>query len=283
VPVDVETLCRGMLTEGVQAMKKQGAAKKVGAKKTPEELVEDAKEARRLLTQQRHREQLLSLPAMDNFVVENRVLPEDDVRIIARCLTGRDSTDAEGLRCTLSGIHLVNVLLRDAGCQIIAASLRQNVGITHINLGHNSIGDIGCSALFRNCFGRTLQVLKLGGNAMTDRGCTMVTPLLETVSLRELHLHNNVISDEGVRCIARGLGLNNTLRVLNLNGNRIRCEGVVALASVLLLTAGEDDDVLGAIRNMNKTLGKLPDECRKRVYASNNSLVAVHLASNWLR
>ena len=280
VQVDLETVCRGMLME-VDSVKER--SKKLGVKRTPEELVEDAKEARRLLLQQQQRELLSTLPVMDNFVLENRVVPEDDARIIARCIQGNDSADTEGLRCTLSGLHIVNALLRDAGCTILAASLPKNKGITHIDFGHNSIGDVGSSALFQNCIGRTLNILKLGSNALTDKGCKMIPHLLETVPLQELHLHNNMIGDEGVKYIAQGLGFNHTMQVLNMNGNRIRDGGVEVLASILMLTYGEDHDPLAAMRNVSKKLGQIPTGCHRRVYASNTSLTAVHLASNWLR
>ena len=281
---DLDTLCQGILTDVTKVGDLHRETKNRLNKKTQEELVDDAKEAARQETIRLMGQASGKISALDAFVVENRVIHEDHARIFAKWIGADDSSEHEGCHCTLSSLHMVNTMLRNEGCAILASSLSKNVRIKNINFGHNNIGDVGGAALFKANIGRGLSVLKLAGNCLGDRGCRMIPPLLETAPLVELHLQNNVIADHGMKSIAQGIGLSHTLHVLNLNGNRIRDAGVQAIASVLLLTAGPDNDVLGAIAAMSKQLGKVPPEVIQRhAFVTNTTLGSLHLASNWLQ
>jgi Ran GTPase-activating protein (RanGAP) involved in mRNA processing and transport len=280
IEVDFDFLCRGMVSEEI---KESHRAKRKG-KLTHEEMLEDAKEdvkREKMLVRQ---SSWAALTSFDAFVVENRVLTEDQLHTLAKWVGARDSSEHEACHCLLKRLHLVNVMLGDDGCKIMATCLPRNKVLEHIDFGYNAIGDVGCAALFRANIGRTLSILKLGRNALGDVGCKTITPLLASAGLIELHLHNNFIGDKGVKSIAQGLGLNATLRVLNLNGNRIRDAGAECIAAVLLLTAGAQNDVMGAFVHMNHKLGMMPDEVTARsAYSTNKSLESLHLSSNRLQ
>ena len=281
--IDLEVLCRGMLTDEVKAsdINREARSRRM---KTQEEMAEDVNNAQK---QEQVRQRLETVGrgmALDALAVENRVIFEDEAHIIAKCIGARDSSEHEGCHCTLKSLHLVNAMLLSKGCFIIASALPNNQHLTSINLGHNNIGDAGCAGLFEANLGRNLTVLKLASNAIGDKGCKMIPPLLETVALVELHLQNNSIGNEGVRAIAQGMALNNSLRVLNLNGNRVRDTGVAAIAATLMLTGGSDNDTIGAIVHMSRHLGNMPPEViQKTAYATNTTLQSLHLASNVLR
>ena len=296
--VDFDTLCRGMVSDEVT-----GDVKKRAGKQAPEELLEDVKESRK--NEQRFQRQatLAAMAVFDAFVVEDVVIDEDQARILSKWIGARDSTEHECCHCLLKSLHVLNAMLRDEGCKIIAENLPRNASIANINLGHNCIGDAGCSALFKANFQRHLTVLKLAGNRLSDKGCRLLTPLLETAHLVELHLQNNLVADEGARSIAQGVGMNATLKVLNLNGNRIRDKGVEAIAAALMVKAPElresnaaetdtlteifksgKGTVLGALIHMNQVLGKIPPEVlRSTSYRTNTTLASLHLSSNWLQ
>lgn len=96
-------------------------------------------------------------------------------------------------------------------------------------------------------------------------------------SLRELTLCSNVISDEGATKIAHGLVLSTSLEMLNLNGNRIRDEGMRHLC--MSLDANTSPLVL------KNTFGSTAKQWKGARGPSrpNTSLTSLHLASNWLR
>jgi Ran GTPase-activating protein (RanGAP) involved in mRNA processing and transport len=279
IPVDLHCLCRGMLT--VPQESEMQREFKNRAKKTYEELIEDAQ--KRIREEESKRLAGTRAGSLDSFVVENRVINSDEAVIFAKWFGASDSSELEGCHCTLRSLHLVNTMLCDKGCEILSSCLSRNQLLRSINFGHNNIGDLGCAALFKASVGRNLAVLKLGGNILGDKGCAMIPAMLESVPLVELHLHNNLIGDEGVRSIAQGLGLNQSLRVLNLNANRIRDTGTENLAAVLMLKGGKHNDVLGAVNYMSRTLGIVPaGSIRRKSYTTNTTLGSLHLSSNFL-
>ncbi len=279
--VDLETLCKGMLTDEITASDLNREARRT---KTQEEMAEDAKEALKLQSVRQRRAAMSKGLALNALAVENRVIVEDQAHVLAKWLGARDSSQHEGCHCTLKSLHLVNTMLQNKGCSIIASSLPNNQQLTSINFGYNTIGDVGFAELCRANLGRKLSVLKFAGNNIGDQGCKMIPPLLETVALVELHLQNNSIGDEGAHSIARGMALNGSLRVLNLNGNRLRDPGVAAITATLMLTGGTENNSIGALVNMSRRLGNIPPEViKKNAYVPNTSLQSLHLASNWLR
>jgi len=275
--VDLDRLCQAMVTE----VRDEGRLeKRMKTKKSQEELLDDAK----LVQKQKRRQRPDASSKIDVFAVENRVLHSDQARTLAKWLGAQDSSDLEGCHCTLAGLYLVNTMLRDEGCLILAACLPKNNHLTHINFAHNNIGDLGCTALFTANIGRDLAVLKLGSNALGDPGCKAISKLLASTPLVELHLQNNVIGDNGLLSIAQGMALSQKLQVLNLNGNRIRDKGVATLSAVLLQVAGAAKNAAGANILLNKHLGSASEVLASSVpFHTNTSLNSLHLASNWLR
>jgi len=94
-------------------------------------------------------------------------------------------------------------------------------------------------------FNKTIKLLDIKGNNLRSAGAELISKLLKrTTSLQQLFLEWNNIGmwDSGIKAIAEGLAVNQTLHVLDLSNNQISHEG--------------GQDVAAALKR-NKTLGIL--------------------------
>jgi hypothetical protein len=103
-----------------------------------------------------------------------------------------------------------------------------------LQLCENNISDDSLKALTTALIesGCHLFELDLGWNSISDIGLSLLTQALLRCRLRELIIHSNDITDEGVRSVAAILPTSN-LQTLDLCANYITDVGASALASVL--------------------------------------------------
>ena len=102
-------------------------------------------------------------------------------------------------------------------------SLRHSRHLQVLNLSKNLIGDEGAGRL-RNCLAnhRSMTSLILGENGITALGAMEIACLLRDMpKLTLLDLSGNLIGDEGVIALAEGMRANRTLKV-SLQSRRLR-------------------------------------------------------------
>eukprot|EP00906_Rhabdomonas_costata_P014357 RCo020655 len=162
-------------------------------------------------------------PAKENFLRIQEVVAKEvnDKQFVLRSLR-------LGINCVLTvarlldrspveKIDLYDNLVRDHGVQALVQLIRDSRTLTHLNLGANDIGSMGCafiSALLPQ--NKKLKVLILGSEDST--------------------LHTNHIDTEAAKGLIEGLSRNKTIKWLDLNRNPIGAasqEPFLAIAKVL--------------------------------------------------
>jgi len=104
--------------------------------------------------------------------------------------------------------------------------------LTSLNLGGNSIGDAGATALSGGLAGCT--ALQIPGNSIGDAGATaLFGSLAGCTALQTLYLQDNFISDAGAAALFHCLAGCTALQYLDLGGNRISDAGIAEAQRVL--------------------------------------------------
>jgi NLR family CARD domain-containing protein 3 len=150
--------------------------------------------------------------------------------------------------------------LGDAGAAIIASSLTEDGNKHHqlslLDLGYNSIGDVGCGYLAVHCVAgnHNLQSLYLSGNQIGEKGAlSLAGAILHGSSLQSLYLSANPIGPMGTKTIAGAIAKNEaksiaarmesnsqqfkSLRILDFGSTSMTSLGFIAIPGMLLSNA----------------------------------------------
>jgi hypothetical protein len=134
--------------------------------------------------------------------------------------------------------------LRDAGVIALATALEHHPALTALELGWSGIRDDGAAAIAQLC-ARNPRLLRLdlgndddgagARNAIGDAGAHAIAAALQApgAALTHLGLAGNGLGDEAAVALADALRSNGTLRVLQLQRNRIGMRGIAALADAV--------------------------------------------------
>ncbi|KAJ3157437.1 hypothetical protein HDU86_003329 [Geranomyces michiganensis] len=163
--------------------------------------------------------------------------------------------------CLFTTINLADSFLDDDGCILISNALKTNNMATHLDLRGNSIRADGATALGQmlkiNC---TLKSLVLEWNCIGiwQAGVrALADGLSVNQTLQELDLRNNKIGPEGAASLAQSLKHNLSLQKLDLRWNNIGLTGCKALVDMLKWnTALEEIQLAG---------NEVPDELAKSI------------------
>merc|ERR1711934_1193021 len=154
-----------------------------------------------------------------------------------RSLFGMKFSDAESLSmCLENTATLVSLSL---GCNILDDDLleilSQNFSLTHLDLSHNKLSDVGAQMLSeylsQPC---TLMYLNLADNQIYGEGGLLLGRALHYNStLCELNMRLNRLGDMGGRVLLDGLVQNTTLTSVNLSSNSLADEATTMLSALL--------------------------------------------------
>jgi len=138
----------------------------------------------------------------------------------------------------LSHLDLSLNRIGDAGACVIARSLAHNQTLTCLNVSYCHISDVGGIALSRSlAFNSTLRTLNLSLNLLTTATTTaLADPILIHPRLESLDLSNNMLTDASVWVMTDSLSQSSTLTHLAIAANMITQEGAEALARCILLS-----------------------------------------------
>jgi len=75
----------------------------------------------------------------------------------------------------------------------------------------------------------TLQVLNIRDNLIGDEGIAAIAGTLIKARISELHIRNCTITVTGAKSLAAGLAKNQTMKLLNVEGNDITVDGAIAI------------------------------------------------------
>ncbi|KAJ3169646.1 hypothetical protein HDU88_000837 [Geranomyces variabilis] len=158
-------------------------------------------------------------------------------------------------------INLADSFLDDDGCILISNALKTNNTATHVDLRGNSIRADGATAL-----GQMLKINSTLKSLILEWNCigiwqagirALADGLSVNQSLEELDLRNNKIGPDGATTLAHCLKHNLTLRKLDLRWNNIGLTGSRALVDLLKWnTALEEIQLAG---------NEVPDELAKAI------------------
>lgn len=164
----------------------------------------------------------------------------------------------------------------DAGAQVIAEGLKQNVTLISIDFFGNHIGDAGAHALAKALERHpTCTSLNFGCNRIGNTGAHALAKLLEVnKSLRSLTLKNNPIKDVGIQALASGLSKNTTLVELDLFNCWIADVGAQALLEAL-----KQNNTLSFFKFNGEIRGDTERELRKLQKAMEQRRILTEIAS----
>ncbi len=154
---------------------------------------------------------------------DNRIGPEGAVQLGK--VIGRDNR-------RLVSLSLSGNLIGNEGAKSISLVIKENSGLTYLDLCKNSITE-GCKHLIDALSdNRRIKTFNLAQNMMSKEACDALGKLAaKNATLSELTLNECRIAD--VTELSRGLLLNHSLTALLLGVNPISDPGVVALATAL--------------------------------------------------
>ena len=137
----------------------------------------------------------------------------------------------------LRKLYMHRTGISDPDFECIASYIHSTTSLVSLHIGENDISVEGidslCKALSANSSMRTLDML---GCHLTTSHCVCLGQLLRHpihCKIEELDLSNCSMTSDGVGEVVSGLSDNQTLRLLNLDGNPIGSEGAVAVAAML--------------------------------------------------
>ena len=141
----------------------------------------------------------------------------------------------------LENLYLRANMITDAGAESLSKFLESNATLEKLDLSRNSIGTAGCVSIFhsfhRNGMTR-IRCLNLSDNEVLelDEGNYGIRPFLaRNQTLRVLNLEGNFLHDETVASLANGVAHNENaaLERLYIGRNAVGDDGTVALANML--------------------------------------------------
>lgn len=162
-----------------------------------------------------------------------------DAESLTRCLRSTD---------VLTSLCLSNNHINDGLLAILMQGLLANKTITHLDLSHNNIQDVGAGLLAKmfssGTNGIVLTSVKLGDNRITKVGANALgNSLRYSRAISNFDIHLNLLQDEGCASIINGINNHPTIETVNISSN--------AAGS---LTCTSLTKVLGSNRNNLKTL-----------------------------
>jgi Ran GTPase-activating protein (RanGAP) involved in mRNA processing and transport len=161
----------------------------------------------------------------------------------------------------LTKLYLRSNAITDEGAESLSKFLESNATLEELDLSRNGIGTSGCVSLFKS-FHRSrmtrIRCLNLSHNELwdLDQGHDGIQSFLASnQSLRVLNLEGNFLHDEAVESLAIGLAQNENaaLERLYIGWNAFGDDGTVALAK--MLETNDNMVVLGLVQNEIQNTG----------------------------
>jgi len=75
----------------------------------------------------------------------------------------------------------------------------------------------------------TLQVLNINSNLIGDEGIAAIAETLDNARILELNMYNCSITVTGAKSLAAGLAKNQSMTLLDVEGNNITVDGAIAI------------------------------------------------------
>ncbi|XP_022806248.1 NACHT, LRR and PYD domains-containing protein 3-like [Stylophora pistillata] len=128
-------------------------------------------------------------------------------------------------------VNFIDCQLTAVDCaSLVTVIENQGKNISHLQLGGNNIGHLGCLEICKllKCRNSQLSWLRLAGNQLTDEEAKYLADAIRdnNCQLRELNLNINNIRDKGAQHLAEAINNENCqLRTLYLFGNNITAAG----------------------------------------------------------
>ena len=180
--------------------------------------------------------------------------------------------DTTIIKLNLSNIGLVKKSLDD-----LNILLKENTGITSINVSDNKIATAGAE-IFSDIL-RTrdiLRTLKLNGCSLKDDDIKILTGALrENKTLLSLHINHNEIGESGAKALSRELSINKSLEQLDLSWNHIRLTGAKAISNAML-----SNNTLRCLKLSYNGFADEGAESLSKVLKVNASITYLDIASN---
>uniref|UniRef100_A0A6U5YUA4 F-box domain-containing protein n=1 Tax=Guillardia theta TaxID=55529 RepID=A0A6U5YUA4_GUITH len=138
---------------------------------------------------------------------------------------------------SLQTLTLRGCKIGPSGARALAVGMEAGCSITSLDLGDNSIGTEGCTALsfpLKATSKCAIKYLNLSSNEIRNDGLSALSPgLLTNTSLVCLRLAMNYIRPQGAMILTEFLDQCTALRELELGYNLIRCHGCSLLSAAL--------------------------------------------------
>eukprot|EP00977_Amphora_coffeiformis_P014716 scaffold4201_cov178-Amphora_coffeaeformis.AAC.11 len=168
----------------------------------------------------------------------------------------------------LSVVKLSYNDLRDEGVKAIAEGISANgkhhPSLSTLDLGFNSIGDVGCEVLAVHALAGNyvLETLYLSGNRIQEKGAMSIAgAILHGSALSQLHLTANSIRSSGLKALAGAIAqVDAKIRMDQQQQNRA-ADGRKSVQRLYLSCAGFDDTGFIAIPGMLLTNTSLTSLC----------------------
>ena len=141
------------------------------------------------------------------------------------------------LNGTLQTLILANSGIDEDLAVYIAAGLKVNIGLTHLNLSKNDLQEAGCRVIAEAVESNTtLRVLNLGWNQLDDSvGSDIADMIRNNTSLAVLYLCNNPLGEKALDLIADAMKKNKTIAKLELSGCEFGDNGWLKCMEMLLV------------------------------------------------
>jgi len=188
---------------------------------------------------------------------------------------------------TIRCLNLETCLIKDAGVEALASALRSNTVLTKLKLYGNDVGPKGAQALadalmVNNNIGTDWKEAEISNTSRSRhpfgapaRLQALADALRLNQTIRELHLQRNRMGDEGLKALAHALRINQTIALLILDHNQIGDEGVKALADAVRINQTVTKLYLGDNQIGDEGLKALADAFR-----INQTVAVLNLSNN---
>lgn len=182
-----------------------------------------------------------------------------------------------GQNHTLHALTFYYVFLWDAGAELIASALKENVHVTYLKLDHCEIGDVGGSAVAKMLvLNETLEEVNLSNNLMANgAGKQFAEALSVNRVLKKLSLAANHIGTSAAVLIARAVASNDIIEEVDMGA--IYSDDFASDALELALGDGQPDACDSEYENLTKVFAEL--KSFERITASWDDAGVSELAS----